>query len=49
MFSTFHDLAVARAHQVQRSRGFSSSRALFPDGERTTGVHAFCEELVVRR
>eukprot|EP01041_Mallomonas_annulata_P011728 gene11728-24597_t len=26
-----------------------SNKSLFPDGERTSGTHAFCEEVVVRR
>jgi hypothetical protein len=35
--------------EIKRLKNLSSNRALFPAGDRTTGVHAFCEELVVRR
>lgn len=35
--------------EVKRVKGFASTNALFPAGERTTGVHSFCEELVVRK
>jgi deoxyribodipyrimidine photolyase len=28
---------------------FNTVNALFPPGERTTSVHSFCEELVVRK
>mmetsp|Transcript_11141 Transcript_11141/g.16973 ORF Transcript_11141/g.16973 Transcript_11141/m.16973 type:complete len:611 (-) Transcript_11141:210-2042(-) len=35
--------------EVKRIKGFTTNKALFPEGDRTTGVHSFCEELVVRR
>lgn len=35
--------------EVKRLKHLRTNRALFPEGDRTTGVHAFCEELVVRR
>lgn len=35
--------------EVMRLKGFTTLRAMFPSGERTTAVHSFCEELIVRR
>jgi deoxyribodipyrimidine photo-lyase len=35
--------------EIKRAKGFSTPRALFPPGERTTGAHSYCEELVVRK
>jgi deoxyribodipyrimidine photo-lyase len=34
---------------LKRVKKFNTVNALFPSGERTTSVHSFCEELVVRK